>query len=97
MYFPQEHPPGREAQFDFTHCNSLGVTIAGQPYPHLLFQLILSHSGMRYAEVAVGETFLALQRVCRMPSGPWAASPGYCVATIPRRPPRGETQSRPRP
>ena len=67
MYFPQEHPPGREAQFDFTHCNSLGVTIAGQPYPHLLFQLILSHSGWRYAEVAVGETFLALQRVCRMP------------------------------
>ena len=62
VYFPQEHPPGREAQFDFTHCNSLGVTIAGQPYPHLLFQLILSHSGWRYAEVAVGETFLALQK-----------------------------------
>ena len=59
--FPQEHPPGREAQFDFTHGNSLGVTIAGQPHPHLLFQLILSHSGWRYAEVAIGETFLALQ------------------------------------
>ena len=25
VYFPQEHPPGREAQLDFTHCNSLGV------------------------------------------------------------------------
>ena len=62
VYFPQEHPPGREAQFDFTHCNSLGVTIAGQSYPHLLFQLILSHSGWRYAEVAAGETFLALQQ-----------------------------------
>ena len=37
VYFPQEHPPGREAQFDFTHGNSLGVTIAGEPYPHLLF------------------------------------------------------------
>ena len=36
------------------------MTIAGQPYPHLLFQLILSHSGWRYAEV--GETFLALQQ-----------------------------------
>ena len=22
VYFPQEHPPGREAQIDFTHCNS---------------------------------------------------------------------------
>ena len=61
VYFPQEHPPGREAQFDFTHCGELRVTIAGQPHPHLLFQLILSHSGWRYAEVAAGETFLALQ------------------------------------
>ena len=62
MYFPQVHPPGREAQFDFTHCGELEVTIAGQSYPHLLFQLILSHSGWRYAEVAAGETFLALQQ-----------------------------------
>ena len=41
VYFPQEHPPGREAQFDFTHGSALGVTVAGQPYHHLLFQLIL--------------------------------------------------------
>ena len=33
VYFPQEHPPGREAQIDFTHSNSLGVTIASQPLP----------------------------------------------------------------
>ena len=40
VYFPQEHPPGREAQIDFTHCNSLGVTIGGRSYRHLLFQLV---------------------------------------------------------
>ena len=62
VYFPQEHPPGREAQIDFTHCEELKVTIVGQPYRHLLFQLILSHSGWRYAEIAAGETFLALQQ-----------------------------------
>ena len=62
MYYPQVHPPGREAQVDYTHCWELKVTIAGQPYRHLLFQLILSHSGWRYAEVASGETFLALQK-----------------------------------
>ena len=62
VYFPQEHPPGREAQIDFTHCGKLKVTIVGQPYRHLLFQLILSHSGWRYAEIAAGETFLALQQ-----------------------------------
>ena len=33
VYFPQEHPPGREAQLDFTHCNSLGVTIGGRALP----------------------------------------------------------------
>ena len=55
VYFPQEHPPGREAQIDFTHCNSLGVTIGGRPYCHLLFQLVLSHSGWRYAEMVAGE------------------------------------------
>ena len=62
VYFPQEHPPGREAQIDFTHCKSLGVSIGGQPYAHLLFQFVLSHSGWRYTEVAGGETYLALQR-----------------------------------
>ena len=34
----------------------------GQSYRHLLFQLVLSHSGWRHAEVATGETFLALQQ-----------------------------------
>ena len=62
VYFPQEHPPGREAQFDFTHCRELRVTVAGQPHAHLLFQLILSLSGWRYAEVVASETFLALQQ-----------------------------------
>ena len=33
VYFPQEYPPGREAQIDFTHSNSLGVIIASQPLP----------------------------------------------------------------
>ena len=88
VYFPQEHPPGRESQFDFTHGNSLGVTVAGQPYPHLLFQLILSHSGWRYAEIAAGETFLALkQGVQNALCGPWAASPRWCAPTIPPLPP----------
>lgn len=62
VYFPQEHPLGREAQIDFTHCKSLGVRIGGQPYVHQLFQFVLSHSGWRYAEIAASETYLALQR-----------------------------------
>ena len=60
VYFQQEHPPGREAQVDFTHCGELGVTIGGESFRHLMFQLVLSHSGWRYAEVCFGETFGAL-------------------------------------
>lgn len=60
VYFQQEHPPGREGQLDFTHATELGVTIAGVPFMHLLFQFVLSYSGWRYVCVALGETFEAL-------------------------------------
>ena len=86
VYFPQEHPPGREAQFDFTHCTSLGVTIAGRPFPHLLFQLIFSHSGWRYDEVPPVRLFWRCSRDCRLHCGPWAAYRRWCAATIPRPP-----------
>ena len=38
------------------------VTIAGQPFPHLFFEFILSHSGWRWVGLAFGETFEALQQ-----------------------------------
>lgn len=61
VFFPQVHPPGREAQVDFTNCNSLGVTVAGTPFRHLLFEFVLSHSGWRYVELSSTETFMALK------------------------------------
>ncbi|MEZ4321890.1 MAG: IS21 family transposase [Myxococcota bacterium] len=60
VVFPQEHPVGREAAFDFTHCDELGVTIAGQPFPHLHFVFKASASKWLYAELAFGETWEAL-------------------------------------
>jgi hypothetical protein len=45
---------------DFTHATALGVTIAGEPLRHLLFQFVLSASGWRWVMVAFGETFEAL-------------------------------------
>jgi DNA-binding XRE family transcriptional regulator len=60
VFFPQVHPPGREAQIDFTHASELGVTIAGVSLDHLLFELVLSASGWRFAQIAFGETFEAL-------------------------------------
>jgi hypothetical protein len=60
VYFQQVHPPGREAAFDFTNCNALAVTIAGEPFAHLLFELVLSHSGWTWVALAFGENFETL-------------------------------------
>lgn len=60
VFFEQEHPPGREAQFDFTDAAELEVTIAGSPLAHLVFEFILSASKWRYGEIAFGETFEAM-------------------------------------
>jgi hypothetical protein len=60
VYFEQTHPPGREAQLDFTHCAELGVRIAGEAFDHLLFEFVLCFSGWRSVCLAFGETFEAL-------------------------------------
>ena len=60
MYFQQVAVPGREAAIDFTHATDLGVTIAGVPFPHLLFEFVLSYSGWTWTSLAFGETFEAL-------------------------------------
>jgi hypothetical protein len=60
VYFEQTHPPGREAQLDFTHGTELGVRIAGEAFDHLLFEFVLSFSGWRWVCLAFGETFEAL-------------------------------------
>jgi hypothetical protein len=62
VVFPQEHPAGREAAFDFTHGDELGVTIAGVPFAHLWFTLKASHSKWLYAELSFGETWEAMCR-----------------------------------
>lgn len=60
VFFEQVHPPGREAQIDFTYATELGVTVAGVLFPHLLFEFVLSFSGWRWVCLAFGETYEAL-------------------------------------
>ena len=61
VFFAQEHPPGRLGLSDFTVADELGVEIAGEAFPHRLYQFALAHSGWRHAAVvAGGESFLAL-------------------------------------
>ena len=60
VMFPQNHEPGHQAQSDFTFMNSLGVTIAGQPFPHMLYHFVLTYSNWETTTLCFGESFESL-------------------------------------
>lgn len=60
VFFEQVHPPGDEAALDFACGNELGVTIRGEAFPHLLFELVLVASSWTWASIAYSETYEAL-------------------------------------
>jgi hypothetical protein len=60
VMFPQIHEPGRMMQSDFTDMNSLAITIAGTPFTHLLFHLMLTFSNVESVMICFSETFEAL-------------------------------------
>jgi len=65
-FFPQEHPPGWQSIMDFTVCNDLQVTIAGQAFPHRLGHFRLACSGWSFANVVLGgESYTALAETLR--------------------------------
>lgn len=60
VVFPQEHPRGDAAAFDFTHCTELRVTIGGELFEHLFFTYRLLNSRWMSVTLAFGETFEAM-------------------------------------
>lgn len=60
VMFAQVHQPGRQAQSDFTHMNEVGVSIAGQPFDHLLYHFCLPHSNWEDVGVCFAESFESL-------------------------------------
>jgi hypothetical protein len=61
IIFRQTPEPGRMAQSDFTHAEELEVTIAGQPFPHLLYHFVMVYSRWEHVAVVLGgESFTAL-------------------------------------
>ena len=60
VIFEQRHSPGERAQSDFTHMEDLGVTIAGEPFPHMLYHFVLTYSNSEAASICFSETFEAL-------------------------------------
>jgi hypothetical protein len=62
VMFPQVHVPGQLAASDFTSMNSLGITIAGQPFDHLLYHFVLTYSNWESVTICFSESFEALSR-----------------------------------
>src|SRR5262245_2235239 len=58
--FPQVHAPGEAAQSDFTHMNSLGVTLGGVPFEHLVFHLVLVYSNVEAIQICFSESYESL-------------------------------------
>lgn len=61
--FRQQNPPGWQSISDFTDCDSLGVTINREPFPHLLYHFRLPFSKWEDGCVIFGgESFTALSK-----------------------------------
>lgn len=60
IYFAQRHWPGEQSQSDFTRMDRLEVTIAGAPFPHLLYHFVLTYSNWESVTICHSETFEAL-------------------------------------
>ncbi len=60
VIFEQRHTPGERAQSDFTHMDDLDVTLAGEPFRHLIYHFVLTYSNVEVASICFGETFEAL-------------------------------------
>lgn len=60
VYFPQQHHPGQLCGSDFTSMNSLGITIDGQPFAHLVYHFVLSYSNWQTGTICFTESFESL-------------------------------------
>jgi transposase len=60
VFFPQIHHPGEQAQSDFTDMRELEITIAGEPFAHLLYHFVLTYSNWEAVMICPSESFESL-------------------------------------
>ena len=60
IFFPQEHQAGVLGASDFCHLAELGVTLVGQPFPHLLYHFVLTYSNWETGSLCFSESFESL-------------------------------------
>jgi hypothetical protein len=60
VYFVQEHRAGELCESDFTHLTEVGVSIAGEAFPHLLYHFVLTYSNWETGTICFSESFASL-------------------------------------
>ena len=60
IYFDQVYDPGEFCESDFTHMDGVGVTIAGQPFRHMVYHFVLTYSNWESITICFSESFEAL-------------------------------------
>lgn len=60
LYFQQIHYSGDLCASDFTHMNSLGITIRKEPFNHLIYHLVLTYSNWETFTICYSESFESL-------------------------------------
>lgn len=57
IFFPQEHHPGVLSESDFTRMGSLGITIGGITFDHILYHFVLTYSDWEDGTICFSESF----------------------------------------
>lgn len=60
IFFPQLYRPGELAESDFTYMQSLGVTLAGCRFDHLIYHFVLPYSNWETGTICFSESFESL-------------------------------------
>ncbi len=60
VFFAQSYHPAEWAESDFTHMNSLGITINGIPFEHMIYHFVLCYSNWETGTVCFSESFESL-------------------------------------
>jgi len=60
VYFVQEHRAGELCESDFTHLTEVGITIGGEPFPHMLYHFVLTYSNWETGTICSSESFASL-------------------------------------
>jgi len=61
VFFSQQHYPGRLMQTDFTHMNSLRVTIRGEEFKHMFCHCVLTYSNWEWGRICFSESYEAIK------------------------------------